>query len=634
MLPVQEKKREIVRLIESHQVVVLSSETGTGKTTQIPRFIQEHFGESVVCSQPRRIAAISIAKRVAEETGTELGEYVGYSVRFEERASEKTQIKYVTDGAFIRDFIDDALVKKYRAVVIDEVHERTINIDLLLGLVKDAVFARSDLKVVIMSATMCTDRFLEYFPGSVTYHIQSRTYPIELRYLPAPRDEYMDKIISVVLEINKTQPPGDILVFLTGEDEIEEACRRIGQTEKSKKSLAPYPLYASLPIYIQNKIFEKTDVRKVIFATNIAETSLTIESVVYVVDCGYAKQKVFDATMKAEMLLKLPISKSSADQRKGRAGRVRPGVCYRIYSEDAYQKMESFTIPEILRGELSSLVLKMARLEIKNLVTFDFIEPPLPDSVIVALNQLYFLGAVDEKGEITHEGRLLVEFPLLPKDAKTLVEGARRGVEEELVNMSALAGNIICRKEKFCMALETSDHFTYCRIMEEYERSKNRQGFCYTNGLNPQNMENALKAKKQLLLVIEKIRPQIGQKESAGTREERIELALLSGYLLQTAKIAGRVKADLAGTKARVVVRRLFNPRGRPRERGDRRIEETWVVYKELTKMDGKYLIRMVSNVWTPTVHKLVRQYRETLRDIKFSFDLEANAQDGLEAGR
>ncbi|OAG28826.1 pre-mRNA-splicing factor ATP-dependent RNA helicase DHX15/PRP43 [Nematocida displodere] len=617
-LPIQERKEEIQKLVRENQVVVLSSETGTGKTTQVPKYIYEMYNEAVVCSQPRRIAAISIAKRVSEEMGTALGGLVGYSVRFEERSSEATKIRYVTDGTLLRDFIDDPLVSKYRAVVIDEVHERTINIDLLLGLVKDAISARSDLKVIIMSATLATDKFLDYLPGSATLHIKSRTYPIDLIYKPAKDGKYVEAAIDTVLNIHKNEPEGDILVFLTGEDEIEKCCKEIDSRRRSlEKKLIPLPLYSSLPMYAQNAIFEKKEGRKVIFATNIAETSITIESVVYVVDSGFSKQKVYDSAMKSEMLLRLPISQSSADQRKGRAGRVRAGICYRLYEESVYKQMESFTIPEILRGELSSLVLKMARLGIKNLVTFDFIEPPLPDSVIVALNQLYFLGAIDVSGLITEEGRLMVEFPLEPKDAKTLLESVRYGVEDEITTLAAMSGNMIYDKYKFDLAEEESDHLTYFLMMKEFENARDKRGFCFAHGLNEKNMDNALKSKKQIKNILEKIRSRIlvdAVKNTLG-QEERVERALLSGYLLQTAKSFKQRTATLAGTGAQVQVRRLLPPTSNHRKHV---ISEKWVLYNELTKMDGKYVIRMVSTLTTPAITHLFKSTAETLDLIKF----------------
>lgn len=621
MLPIQERREEIIKLVRENQVVILSSETGTGKTTQVPRYIYELYQEPVVCSQPRRIAAISIAKRVAQEMNEQLGGLVGYSVRFEERTSEETKIRYVTDGTLLRDFIDDPLVAKYKAVIIDEVHERTINIDLLLGLIKDAVALRPDLKVVIMSATLSSEKFVGYFPGSSTFQIESRSHPIELRYTPATEKDYLERCIQTAMEIHASEGAGDILVFLTGEDEIEKACLAVKLAQRQlRQPLVALPLYASLPLHMQNAIFAPTEGRKVIFATNIAETSITIESIVYVVDSGFAKQKIFDSSMKSEMLLKLPISKSSANQRKGRAGRVRAGICYRMYSEAAYEKMEEFTIPEILRGELSSLVLKMARLEIKNLVTFDFIEPPLPDSVIVALNQLYFLGAIDLNGHITAEGRLMVEFPLEPKDAKTLLEGVRYNVTDQVVTLAAMTGNMIYDKHKFDLAIPNSDHLTYYQMMKDYEQAGNRSSFCYQHGLNAKNMENVLKSKKQILKIIENLRAQLPEHPQAArmSAEERVERAILSGYLLQTAKVYKESQAQLSGTGADVRITRLYKP-SQPARRQHRRVDPYWVTYRELTKQDGKYLLRIVSDLAATSIEELASQQRQTLDAIKFS---------------
>ncbi|KAI5167416.1 pre-mRNA-splicing factor ATP-dependent RNA helicase DHX15/PRP43 [Nematocida sp. AWRm79] len=630
VLPIEERKSEIQDLIQNNQVLVLSSETGTGKTTQVPKYIYEMYNKPIVCSQPRRIAAISIAKRVSEEMHATLGKLVGYSVRFEECTSDSTMIKYVTDGTLIRDFINDPSISQYKAIVIDEVHERTINIDLLLGLVKDAIALRDDLKVIIMSATLCTNKFTEYFPGAVTLHITSRSYPIDVKYLPVEKDNYAEKTVDVAIQISENEPEGDILVFLTGEDEIENCCREVMYRQRQlKNKLVPLPLYSSLPMHAQNAIFEKTNGRKVIFATNIAETSITIESVVYVIDSGYSKQKIYDSTMQSEMLLKLLISKSSADQRKGRAGRVRPGICYRLYDEETYNKMELFTIPEILRGELSSLVLKMARLEIKNLVTFDFIEPPLPESVIVALNQLYFLGAIDKSGNITEEGRLLVEFPLEPKDAKTLLESVRYGVEDEIITLASISGNLIFDKKKFDLAVDHSDHLSLYLILKDYENMTEKRRFCYAHGLNEKNLENTLKSKKQIKKILETLKPKIQKYPNMDgfSVQERVEMSILGGYLLQTSYSLKERVANVAGTGTRVQVRRLIPPVKMGRGRGfNTSIAPKWIVYKELTKMDGKYVIRMVSDISKGIAERLFKQYTARLEEIQFTPDTAIEA--------
>lgn len=642
VLPIQEKKDAIVELIERNQVVILSSETGTGKTTQVPRYVYEMYAQPVICSQPRRIAAISIAKRVAEEMGTALGQLVGYSVRFEERACEDTMIRYVTDGTLLREFIEDTTLSKYKAVIIDEVHERTINIDLLLGLVKDAIEIRKDLKVIIMSATISTERFQSYLQGAAVFHIKSRTFPIAVKYMDKPAVDYVVEAVSRAIEIHETSPPGDILVFLTGEDEIEKSCKEIEFRKRGTPGLAdllPLPLYSSLPLYAQNAIFGATRGRKVIFATNIAETSITIESVVYVIDSGFAKQKIYDSSMKSEMLLKLPISRSSADQRKGRAGRVRDGVCYRLYDQKTYEDMEHFNIPEILRGELSALILKMVRMGIKNLVTFDFIEPPLPESVIVALNQLYFLGAIDQLGNITEDGAEMVEFPLEPRQSKAILASVKYNVEEEVVTILSMTGNMIYDKRKVDEIVdETSDHVSYYFMMKEFERlgGHAKRKFCFDNGLNEKNMENALKAKRQLLKILDKVKSgrslrsgaaKFGRRNEQAVREQ-IGLALLEGYLLQSARIFKGKSAILSGTGAKVSVRRLLPPAKPDRlGRGGRGgpCGSQWVVYGELTKMDGKYVIRMVSNVSDESFCRIQGENEAKLKAIEFATNLVIN---------
>ena len=387
-LPVWSSKKQILDLVEKNRIVIIQGETGSGKTTQIPQFLLEagYYG-GIVCTQPRRVAAMSIAKRVSQEMEVELGEQVGYTVRFDDKTSQNTLIKYVTDGLLLKEATTDHTLKKYQIVIIDEAHERTLATDILFGFLKELMEKRKELKLIIMSATFDIEKFQNYFDAPLAI-IKGRTFPVEIKYLAAPTDDYVDCAIKKVIQIHKEEKPGDILLFLTGEEEIESACQQIREGIEELGDEVGYanvvPIYSTLPPYLQEKIFEPPPEtnprgikgRKIVVATNIAESSITIDGIVYVVDPGFTKQKVFNPRGKMESLLINIISKENADQRAGRAGRTKPGKCFRLYTEESYEKeLKKSSIPEILRSNITSVVLNLLKLGIQDLVHFDFIDP-------------------------------------------------------------------------------------------------------------------------------------------------------------------------------------------------------------------------------------------------------------------
>lgn len=358
-----------MRLLNTHQCVVLVGETGSGKTTQIPQWCVEFSavtaGKShgVACTQPRRVAAMSVAQRVAEEMDVALGQQVGYSIRFEDCSGPQTVLKYMTDGMLLREAMSDPMLEQYRVILLDEAHERTLATDILMGVLKEVIKQRTDLKLVIMSATLDAGKFQQYFDNAPLMNVPGRTHPVEIFYTPKPERDYLEAAIRTVIQIHICEEiPGDILLFLTGQEEIEDACKRI---KREIDNLGPdvgelkcIPLYSTLPPNLQQRIFEPAPPnrangaigRKVVVSTNIAETSLTIDGVVFVIDTGFSKQKVYNPRIRVESLLVSPISKASAQQRAGRAGRTRPGKCFRLYTEKAYKnEMQDNTYPEILR---------------------------------------------------------------------------------------------------------------------------------------------------------------------------------------------------------------------------------------------------------------------------------------------
>ncbi|BET01474.1 ATP-dependent RNA helicase [Nesidiocoris tenuis] len=393
-LPVFEYRNEFMSLLAKHQCIVLVGETGSGKTTQIPQWCVEYSlsvgKKGVACTQPRRVAAMSVAQRVSEEMDVSLGQEVGYSIRFEDCSSAKTVLKYMTDGMLLREGMSDPMLENYQVILLDEAHERTLATDILMGVLKEIIKQRNDLKLVIMSATLDAGKFQQYFDHAPLMNVPGRTHPVEIFYTPEPERDYLEAAIRTVIQIHMCEEiAGDVLLFLTGQEEIEEACKRI---KREIDNLGPdvgdlkcIPLYSTLPPNLQQRIFEpappnKTNGaigRKVVVSTNIAETSLTIDGVVFVIDPGFAKQKVYNPRIRVESLLVSPISKASAQQRAGRAGRTRPGKCFRLYTEKAFKnEMQDNTYPEILRSNLGSVVLQLKKLGIDDLVHFDFMDPP------------------------------------------------------------------------------------------------------------------------------------------------------------------------------------------------------------------------------------------------------------------
>ncbi|KAL5283888.1 DHX15 family protein [Megaselia abdita] len=464
-LPVFEYKTDFFRLLNDHQTIVLVGETGSGKTTQIPQWCVEYAvsktgKKGVACTQPRRVAAMSVAQRVAEEMDVQLGEEVGYSIRFEDFSSQKTLLKYMTDGMLLREAMSDPMLENYQVILLDEAHERTLATDILMGVLKEITRQRTDLKLIVMSATLDAGKFQQYFDNAPLMNVPGRTHPVEIFYTPEPERDYLEAAIRTVVQIHMCEEvEGDVLLFLTGQEEIEEACKRI---KREIDNLGPeigelkcIPLYSTLPPNLQQRIFETAPPnkpngaigRKIVVSTNIAETSLTIDGVVFVIDTGFAKQKVYNPRIRVESLLVSPISKASAQQRAGRAGRTRPGKCFRLYTESAFKtEMQENTYPEILRSNLATVVLQLKKLGIDDLVHFDFMDPPAPETLMRALELLNYLAALDDDGNLTDLGAIMSEFPLDPQLAKMLIASCQHNCSNEILSITAmLSGEYIHR---------------------------------------------------------------------------------------------------------------------------------------------------------------------------------------------
>ncbi|KAK5997239.1 putative pre-mRNA-splicing factor ATP-dependent RNA helicase prp43 [Cladobotryum mycophilum] len=458
-LPVHKQRQEFLDKYHSTQILVFVGETGSGKTTQIPQYVvydelPKITGKLIACTQPRRVAAMSVAQRVADEMDVRLGEEVGYSIRFEDKTGPNTMLKYMTDGMLLREAMHDHEMSRYSCIILDEAHERTLATDILMALLKQIAERRRDLKIIIMSATLDAQKFQRYFNNAPLLAVPGRTYPVEIFYTPEPERDYVEAAIRTVLQIHASEPEGDVLLFLTGEDEIEDACRKISleadelTREVDAGPLAVYPLYGTLPPHQQQRIFDKAPGplrkggrpgRKVIVSTNIAETSLTIDGIVYVVDPGFSKQKIYNPRIRVESLLVSPISKASAQQRAGRAGRTKPGKCFRLYTEKAFKKeLIEQTYPEILRSNLANTVLELKKLGVQDLVHFDLMDPPAPETMMRALEELNFLACLDDDGELTTLGGLASEFPLDPALAVMLISSPEFYCSNEILSITSL----------------------------------------------------------------------------------------------------------------------------------------------------------------------------------------------------
>lgn len=455
-LPIFQEKNKLIETIQSHQVLIIIGETGSGKTTQIPQYMLEAgIGVSgrIGCTQLRRMAAKAVAKRVAFEQGCKVGDEVGYTIRFEDCSNEKTKIQYMTDGILIRECTYDRMLNKYAAIILDESHERTIDTDVLLAVLKWVLKKRNDLKLIISSATLDSEKFSAYFFDAAVYHISGRMFPVEIIYEPCYPYSYEDRTLQVVSQINKMDK-GDILVFLTGEDDIEYVADKLMDYQCSLyPELEVLPCYSALPWEQQRLIFEESgkNKRKVILATNIAETSLTVDGIRYVIDSGYVKQKVYDPKREIEVLKKIRVSQAQAIQRSGRAGRTAPGKCYRLYSKFDFDSLISGQDPEIKRSSLSQPVLLLKKMGFNDLYEFDFLDSPPKENLEDAIEELTFFDALDRStGLITETGKKMASFPLDPNLAKMLILSQKLRCSEDILTIVALLSvpNIFYKPKK------------------------------------------------------------------------------------------------------------------------------------------------------------------------------------------
>ena len=448
-LPITARADEIVKLIREHQVVVIAGETGSGKTTQLPKLcLAAGRGEAgmIGCTQPRRLAARSVARRVAEELATPLGDKVGFQVRFNDQVSEQSLIKFMTDGILLAETQGDPWLSAYDTIIIDEAHERSLNIDFLLGYLKRLIVKRPELKIIVTSATIDTGRFAEHFNGAPVVSVEGRAYPVEVRWrsideINARRGQKAgdmqqggaEHLAAVLDEISHDDPRGDVLVFLPGEREIRDAHLLLSRRQYRETEILP--LYARLSAADQDRVFKPGNKRRVVLTTNVAETSLTVPRIRYVIDSGQARVKRYSQRSQLERLHVEPISQAAADQRKGRCGRVGPGICFRLYDEADYNSRAAYTDPELLRSSLANVILRMLSLQLGEVDEFPFLEAPDPRVIADGYRRLAEISAIDDKRHLTAIGRTLARLPIDVQLARMLVEAQQRASLRELLTI-------------------------------------------------------------------------------------------------------------------------------------------------------------------------------------------------------
>ncbi|CAJ0582565.1 unnamed protein product, partial [Mesorhabditis spiculigera] len=568
-LPIAKNRNHILYALEKYRALIIVGETGCGKSTQIPQYLAEtgwcSDGRLIGVTQPRRVAALTLAARVAEEFDCLLGQDVGYTVRFDDATDDRTKIKFMTDGILLREMLLDPLLTKYSVLMIDEAHERTTNTDVLLGLLRKVMTLRPDLRIVVSSATLDAELFCNFFElnegtdkekdTATILSVEGRTHPVSIYYTKTSVPSYVATAVESIMTIHKNEMPGDILVFLTGQDEVEEVCK-LTRAQAKEMNLKKFdklwvvPMYGSLPPKEQMKAFDSTPhgVRKVIVATNIAETSVTIPGVSYVIDAGFVKLRAMNPKNGVETLMKVPVSRSSADQRAGRAGRIRPGKCFRLYPEEQYAKLAEGTVPEIQRCDLAETLLQMKALGIKNIHKFHYLSRPPSTSVICALELLYALGALDKQSVLTSPvGFRMSEMPLPPMHAKCLLTSGDDDFKcsEEMASIIAMmqiqdvfitpsSGRQRAEMAKRQFSVEEGDHLTYLNVYTSY--NKRSRKWCADHFLNHRGLQRADAVRAQLVGLMRRLKIRMVSCKGQIGASERIVRCLVSGFFTQAAR--------------------------------------------------------------------------------------------------
>ncbi|KAJ5151849.1 ATP-dependent RNA helicase DHX35 [Penicillium capsulatum] len=635
LLPIARHKQSLLYLVETYPVTIVVGQTGSGKTTQLPQYLDQagwcQDGKTIAVTQPRRVAATTVATRVAEEMHSKVGEDVGYSIRFEDVTSASTRIKFLTDGMLLREALVDPLLSRYSVIMVDEAHERSLSTDVLLGILKKIMKKRPELRIIISSATLQAEAFLEFFAGEEyqpdseptelggsvgrIISLEGRMYPVDTLFLETPAEDYVERAVKTVFDIHTQEAEGDILVFLTGREEIDRVIQLISEQALSlhpkSPSLLALPLYAGLTTDQQMYVFEPApdNTRKVIVSTNIAEASVTINGIVYVIDCGFAKLRAYNPSTGIETLTAVPISKASATQRAGRAGRTKPGKCFRLYTQQAYEHLPKATIPEIQRSNLAPVVMQLKALGIDNIVRFDFLTSPPAELVIRAFELLYSLGAVDDYAKLTQPmGMRMAELAVDPMMAKVLLAAPKFKCLSEILSIAAmvsLQGTVWVQhdgdkrtaeshRRKF--AVEEGDHLTYLNVYQAFvTKGKKDSKWCRDNLLNYRALQRAVSVRAQLKRYLERFGIQIDETLSSrqhgvdlSEQPEKIQRCLTTGYFAHAAKMQpdGTFKTVSGGLTLHAHPSSLMFNR-----------KADWVIFHEIMQTGDKTYIRDVTKI-------------------------------------
>ncbi|XP_052579892.1 probable ATP-dependent RNA helicase DHX35 isoform X2 [Peromyscus californicus insignis] len=584
-LPVFKLRNHILYLVESYQTVVIVGETGCGKSTQIPQYLAEAGwtaeGRVVGVTQPRRVAAVT----------------------------------FLTDGMLVREMMVDPLLTKYSVIMLDEAHERTLYTDIAIGLLKKIQKKRGDLRLIVASATLDAEKFRDFFNQNetsdpardtcVTLTVEGRTFPVDIFYLQSPVPDYIKATVDTVVKIHQTEGDGDILAFLTGQEEVEtvvsmliEQARALARTGM-KKHLRVLPMYAGLPSFEQMKVFERVShsVRKVIVATNVAETSITISGIVYVIDCGFMKLRAYNPRTAIECLVVVPVSQASANQRAGRGGRNRSGKCYRLYTEDAFDQLPQSTVPEMQRSNLAPVILQLKALGIDNVLRFHFMSPPPAQSMVQALELLYALGGLDKDCRLTEPlGMRIAEFPLNPMFAKMLLESGNFGCSQEVLSIAAMMqiqnvfvfpsnqksqATRVHRK----FAVEEGDHLTMLNVYEAFIKHNKSSQWCQEHFLNYKGLVRAATVREQLKKLLVKF--QVPKMSSEGDPDPVLR-CIVSGFFANAARFhsSGAYRTIRDDHELHIHPASVLYAEKPPR----------WVIYNEVIQT-SKYYMRDVTAI-------------------------------------
>jgi len=529
-LPVYREKDRILSVLAEHPVVVIESPTGSGKTTQLPLILHEagYAARGVIgVTQPRRIAAVSVSEYIARQLNVSIPGLVGYKMRFEDRTTFETRMKIMTDGTLLQEIKADPSLSHYSVLMVDEAHERSLNIDFILGLLKNILKVRSDFKVIISSATINAQSFSDYFDGAPVVHIETQTYPVEIFYEPPTIENDEESLHFKIVDLvgrhvqnkEKAKTTGDVLVFLPGEKYIKDATMALASSTFARK-LWCIPLYGRLSGEEQERVFLSTPEgkTKVVLATNIAETSVTIDGITTVIDSGLAKINFYNPKTFTAALIENPVSKAGCNQRKGRAGRTGPGTCYRLFSQENFDERPLYSLEEIYRTDLSEVVLRMAELGIRDFESFDFLSPPGKQGIHGAVEALNLLEALEDDHSLSNIGKMMVQFPLLPRHSRIIVEAILRYpdvLREVTIGTTFLSTDspfllpqgeeIEARRAHHQFRDQNGDFVSYLRIFEAFQKAASPERFCLNAYLDFKTMTELVNIQGQLEEIVSRM---------------------------------------------------------------------------------------------------------------------------------